>query len=228
MNRSAPGLPVHHQLPEFTQTHVHRVGDAIQPPHPLLSPSPPAPNPSQHQNLFQWVNSSHEVAKVKGVSSFFPKSTQGWSPLQWTGWISLQSKGLSRVFSNTIITFQFSHEGSFTSEGWSDLPKVTQLLSYRALPWTQGCYILVARVLIQLSLLHTLGGHYPLWLCNGTFNKCTVSPFLCWGASAAGVAGVFARTVGLWSQAWSLDRERIGFNFLLISQVLLTVFTEHL
>ena len=58
-NRSTPGLPVHHQLPEFTQTHVHRVSDAIQPSHPL-SPSPPA----QHQGLFQWVNSSHEVAKV--------------------------------------------------------------------------------------------------------------------------------------------------------------------
>ena len=64
MNRSTPGLPVHHQLPEFTQTHVHRVSDAIQPSHSLSSPSPPAPNPSQHQSLFQWVNSSHEVAKV--------------------------------------------------------------------------------------------------------------------------------------------------------------------
>ena len=53
MNRSTPGLPVHHQLPEFTQTHVHRVSDAIQPSHPLSSPSPPAPNPSQHQSLFQ-------------------------------------------------------------------------------------------------------------------------------------------------------------------------------
>ena len=64
MNPSMPGLPVHHQLPEFTQTHVHWVGDAIQPSHPLSSPSPPAPNPSQHQSLFQWINSLHEVAKV--------------------------------------------------------------------------------------------------------------------------------------------------------------------
>ena len=62
MNRSTPGLPVHHQLPEFTQTHVHWVSDAIQT--SLSSPSPPAPNPSQHHSLFQWVNSSHEVAKV--------------------------------------------------------------------------------------------------------------------------------------------------------------------
>ena len=64
MNRSTPGLPVHHQLLEFTQTHIYQVSDVIQPSHPLSSPSPPAPNPSQHQSLFQWVNSLHEVAKV--------------------------------------------------------------------------------------------------------------------------------------------------------------------
>ena len=64
MNHSMPGLPVHHQLPEFTQTHIHRVSDAIQPSHPLSSPFPPAPNPSQHQDLFKWVNSLHQVAKV--------------------------------------------------------------------------------------------------------------------------------------------------------------------
>ena len=63
MNCSMPGLPAHHQLPESTQTCIYWVGDAIQPSHPLSSPSPPAPNPSQHQGLFQWVNSSHEVAK---------------------------------------------------------------------------------------------------------------------------------------------------------------------
>ena len=77
MNHSTPGLPVNHQLPEFTQTHVHRIGDAIQPSHPLSSPSPPAPNPSQHQGLFQWVNSSHEVAKVL---EFQPQHQS----LQWT------------------------------------------------------------------------------------------------------------------------------------------------
>ena len=64
MNCSTPGLLVHHQLREFTQTHVHRVSDAIQPSHPLSSPSPPAPNPSQHQSLFQCVNSLHEMANV--------------------------------------------------------------------------------------------------------------------------------------------------------------------
>ena len=64
MNHSTPSLPFHHQLPELTQTHVHRVSDAIQPSHTLSSPSHLAPNPSQHQGLFQWVSSSHEVAKV--------------------------------------------------------------------------------------------------------------------------------------------------------------------
>ena len=64
MNHSTPGLPVHHQLLEFTQTRVHRVGDAIQPSHPLSSPSPPTFNLSQHQGLFKWVSSSHQVAKV--------------------------------------------------------------------------------------------------------------------------------------------------------------------
>jgi len=68
MNCSTPGLLVHHQLPEFTQTHVHRVDDAIQPSHPLSSPLPPAPNPSQHQSLFQRVNSLHEVAKYWSFS----------------------------------------------------------------------------------------------------------------------------------------------------------------
>ena len=64
MNRSTPGLPVYHQLPEFTQTQVHRVRDAIRPSHPLSSPSPPALYLSQHQSLFKWVSSSHQVAKV--------------------------------------------------------------------------------------------------------------------------------------------------------------------
>ena len=64
LNCSTPGLPVHHQLPESTQTHVHQVSDAIQPSHRLSSPSPPALNCSQHQGLFQWVSSSHQVAKV--------------------------------------------------------------------------------------------------------------------------------------------------------------------
>ena len=106
MNCSTPGLPVHHQLPELAQTHVHRVDDAIHPSHLLLSPSPPAPNPSQHQGLFQRVSSSHEVAKDWSFNfSIIPsKEHPGlMSFREWTGWISLQSKGLSRVFSNTTV-----------------------------------------------------------------------------------------------------------------------------
>ena len=78
MSHSTPVLPVHHQLLEFTQTHVHRVGDAIQPSHPLSSPSPPAPNPSQHQGLFQWVSSLHEVAKV--LEFQFQHQSFQWTP----------------------------------------------------------------------------------------------------------------------------------------------------
>ena len=105
MNCSTPGLPVQHQLPESTQTHVHRVGDAIQPSHPLSSPSPPAPNPSQHQSfpmsqLFTWGSQSTGVSALALV---LPMNTQDWSPLGWTSWTSLQSKGLSRVFSNTTV-----------------------------------------------------------------------------------------------------------------------------
>ena len=100
MNRGMPGLPVHHQLLEFTQTHVCWVNDAIQPSHPLSSPSPPAPNYSQHQELFQWVNTSYEVAKVLE----FQLQHQSFS--EHSGLISfrmdwLDLLALSRVFSNT-------------------------------------------------------------------------------------------------------------------------------
>ena len=139
MNRSTPGLPGHHQFPEFTQTHVHRVSDArlfatpwigayqaslflnnsqftqthvhrvtdaIQPSHPLSFPSPLVPKPSQYQIFFQWVSSSTSGDQSIGVSastSVLPVNTQDWSPLGWTGWISLLSKGLSKVFSNTTV-----------------------------------------------------------------------------------------------------------------------------
>ena len=102
MDYSTPSFPVHHQLPEFTQTHVHWVGDAIQPSHPLSSPSPLTFNLSQHQSLFQWVSSLHQVAKV--LEFQLQHQTFQWIfPLGWTGWISLQSKRLSIVFSNTTV-----------------------------------------------------------------------------------------------------------------------------
>ena len=99
VNRSTPGFPVHHQLSESTQTHVHWVSDAIQPPHPLSSPSPPAFNLSQHPGLFQLVSSSHQVALAS--VSVLPMNIQDWFPLGLTGLISLLSKGYSRIFNNT-------------------------------------------------------------------------------------------------------------------------------
>ena len=124
MDCSTPGLPVRHQLPEFTQTHVHWVGNALQPSHPLSSPSPTALNLSQHQGLFQWVSSSHQVAKVlefPASTSVLPMNTQDCSPLGWTGWISLHSKELSKSLlqhhsskesilqSSDFFTVQLSH-----------------------------------------------------------------------------------------------------------------------
>ena len=109
---SMPGFPVHYQLPEFIQTHVHCIGDAIQPSHPLSSPSPPAFNLSQHQGLFQWISSFHQVAKVLELSFSISPSNE------YSGLISfridwfdlLEVQGLSRVFSNTTVqNHQFYH-----------------------------------------------------------------------------------------------------------------------
>ena len=103
---STPGFPVPYQFPELTQTHVHWVSDAIQLSYPLSSSSPPAFNISEHQGLFQWVRSLRQVAKVLEFQlqlNVPPMNIQDWFPLGLTGWISLQSKGLSRVFSNTTV-----------------------------------------------------------------------------------------------------------------------------
>ena len=111
MDWSTPGLPVHHQFPEFTQTHVHWISDAIKPSHPLSSPSPFAFSLSHHQSLFKmskFFASGSQSIGVSASASVFPMNIQDWSPLGWTGWISLQSKGLSRVFSNTTVQkYQF-------------------------------------------------------------------------------------------------------------------------
>ena len=101
-----PGSSVLDYLPEFAQIHANWVGDAIQASCLLSPPSPPALSLSRHQDLFQWVNSSHQVAKNIGASasvSVLPMNIQGWFPLGLTGLISLQSKWLSRVFSSTTI-----------------------------------------------------------------------------------------------------------------------------
>ena len=100
-----PGFPVHHQLVELAQAHVHWVGDAIQPSYPLSSPSPPTFNLYQHQGLFKWVSSSHKVQNIgaSGSASVLPMNIQGWFPLGWTSFISLQTKELSRVYSITTV-----------------------------------------------------------------------------------------------------------------------------
>ena len=146
MNRNMPGLPVHHQLPEFTQTHIHRVSDAIQPSHPLSSPSPPVPNPSQHQSLFQWVNSSHEVAKVlefqlqhhslqrnpradllqNGLvgSPCSPRDSQESSPTPQ--FKSINSSALSFLHSPTLTSIHTGKTIAFTR--WTFVGKVVSLL----------------------------------------------------------------------------------------------------
>ena len=118
MNCSTPGLPVHHQLPEFTQTHVHQVGDAIQPSHPLLFPSPPATNPSQHQGLFQWVNSLLEVAKV--LEFQLQHQSFQWTPglisfrMDWLDLLSLQGSLKSLLQHHSSKASILQHSAFFT------------------------------------------------------------------------------------------------------------------
>ena len=105
MECSTPGFPVHHQLPEVLQTLVHWVGDAIQPSHPLSSPSPPAFKLSQNRYfpMSQFFASDDQTIGVSASASVLSMNIKDWFPLEWTNWISLQSKGLSRVFSNTTV-----------------------------------------------------------------------------------------------------------------------------
>ena len=122
MNCSMPGLPVHHQLPEFTQTHVHQVSDAIQTSHPLSSPFSPAPNLSQHQGLFQWVSSSHEVAKVlefQPQHQSFQRTSRISFRMDWLDLLAVQgtlrsllqhhSSKMSILRHSAFFTVQLSH-----------------------------------------------------------------------------------------------------------------------
>ena len=153
MNCSMPGLPVHHQLPEFNQTHVHRVGDAIQPSHPLLSLSPPALNPSQHQSLFQWVNSwwpkcwsfSFSISpsnEYSGLISF---------KMDWLDLLAVQrtlknllqhhSSNASILWCSAYFTVQLSHPYMTTGKTialtrWTFVGKVISLLLIRYLGWS--------------------------------------------------------------------------------------------
>ena len=100
MNCSTPGLPVHHQLLEFTQTHLHWISDATVVPFSSCPQSSPASGFFQMSQLYTWGGQS---IGVSASTSVLPMNTQEWSPLEWTGWISLQSRGLSRIFSNTTV-----------------------------------------------------------------------------------------------------------------------------
>ena len=138
MNHSTPGLPVHHQLPEFTQTHVHWVGDAIQPSHPLSSPSLPAPNLSQHQGLFQWVSSSHQMTKV--LEFQLQNQSYQWTPdgllaVQGTLKSLLQhhSSKVSILWHSAFFIVQLSHLYITTAKSialtrWTFVGKVMSLL----------------------------------------------------------------------------------------------------
>ena len=141
MNLSTPGLPVHHQLLESTQTHAHRVSDAIQPSRPLSSPSPPDPNPSQCQGLFQWVNSSHEVAKVLE----FQLQHQ---PFQWTPRTDLLYDGLvgspcsTRDSQESFPTPQFKSI-NFSALSFLHSPTFTSIHDHwknRSLDYTDLCW----------------------------------------------------------------------------------------
>ena len=105
MDCSTSWFSVNHQLPELTQTHVRGVSDAIQSLHPLSSPSPSALHSSQHQvfSMSQFFSSGGQSIGVSASASVLPMNIQDWFPLGWTGWISLQSKGLAKVFSNTTV-----------------------------------------------------------------------------------------------------------------------------
>ena len=107
MDCSTPGLAVHHQLPECTQIRVHRVSDAIQPSHPLSSPSPPAfnhsfPTSGSFRMSHLFASGSRGIG-VSALASVLLVNIQDRVPLEWTGWISLQSKGVSRIFSKTTV-----------------------------------------------------------------------------------------------------------------------------
>ena len=141
MNRSTPGLPVHHQLPEFTQTHVHQLGDAIQPSHPLSSLFPPALSPSQHQGLFQLVNSSNEVAKVLSFSFSISPSNEH------PGLISFRMDWLDLLAVQGTLKSLLQHHSSKASILWHSACFILQLshpymTTGKTIALTRGIFIL--------------------------------------------------------------------------------------
>ena len=121
MDCSTPGFPVHHQLPEPAQTHVRRIGDAIQPSHPRLSPSPPAFNLPQHQSLFQWVSSSHQVAKVWSFSLSTSPSNE------FSGLISFRINWFDLLVVQETLKSLLQHHSSKASILWHSALFLVQL-----------------------------------------------------------------------------------------------------
>ena len=131
MDCSTPGFPVLQHLSKLAQSYIHWVADAIQPSYPLLPPSPPALNLSQHQGLFQWISSSHQGAKASVLASVLPKNIQGWFPLGLTGLISLQSSGFKILLQHhnlkaSICVFSTSSGGLPSLESLSSKEKKLQ------------------------------------------------------------------------------------------------------
>ena len=172
MNHSTRGL--HHQFLEFTQIHVHRVGDAIQTSHPLPSPCPPAPNPSQLQGLFQWVNSAAggQSTGVSASASVLPMNIQDWPPLGWTGWILLAVQGTlksllqhhnskaSILWHSAFFTVQLSHP--YTTTGKTRA--LTSLFLY-PLCFSQHDILLLSVYLLPPSLKCDVGEEEGRILC---------------------------------------------------------------
>ena len=171
MDCSTSSSPVFHYLSKFVQTHVHWVNDALQPSYILPPLSHPVLNLSQHQGLFQWVGSSHQVTKVFGAStsaSILPMNIQGWFSLGWTGWISLLSKGLSSIFSS--ITFQKHQFFSTQPSLWSNSHIHTWLLEEPEL-WLLNVHILFSHPLSTRHFAHFKLSVSYTWLIKHLFAK---------------------------------------------------------
>ena len=209
MNCGMPGLPVHHQLPEFTQTHVDLVGDAIQPSHPLLSPFPPAPNPSEHQGLFQWVNSSHEVAKVL---EFQPQHQS----FQWTPRTGLFWDGLVGSPCSPRDSQESSPAPQFKSINSSVLYVKSQLTNTFSLCTRIHMYVCIIymtkiwQTALKLTTCNEFWIFYSFWFYSPHFEK----PYL--GALFAGwlatwlAAGVLRTTK--WWELQLNDKSNLVFK----------------
>ena len=180
MDCSTPGFPVLNPLLELAQSHVHWVSDAIQPAHPLSPPSPPALNLSQHQGLFQWLLFSSGDQSIGASASVLPMNIQGWFPLGLTGWISLLSKELSKVFSSATIGKPqfFSAQPSL----WSNSHICTWLLENPQL-WLDGplsakwclCFSCSLYSLGQ-EISYSTGGREPYHLSSWHWVKQWIEP----------------------------------------------------